>query len=119
MKAVGKMHVAVLAGGPGSEREVSMASAKGVAGALEGKVGKVTFVDVQDANFELPEDTDVAFNVIHGTFGEDGALQAELDKRGVIYTGARQKSSEAAFDKILSKRHLLPPGSPLPFRKWS
>lgn len=114
MKAVGKMHVAVLAGGPGSEREVSMASAKGVAGALEGKVGKVTFVDVQDANFELPEDTDVAFNVIHGTFGEDGALQAELDKRGVIYTGARQKSSEAAFDKILSKEAFVAAGVTTP-----
>ncbi|NRB75789.1 MAG: D-alanine--D-alanine ligase [Verrucomicrobiales bacterium] len=114
MKGIEEMHVAVLAGGPGSEREVSMASAKGVAGALEGKVGKVTFVDVQDANFELPEGTDVAFNVIHGTFGEDGALQAELEKRGVIYTGARRKSSEIAFDKILSKKAFVAAGVSTP-----
>jgi len=114
MKAVEEMHVAVLAGGPGSEREVSMASAKGVAGALEGKVGKVTFVDVKDADFELPEDTDVAFNVIHGTFGEDGALQAELEKRGVPYTGARRKSSEIAFDKILSKDAFVAAGVSTP-----
>jgi len=104
------MHVAVLAGGPGSERDVSMASAKGVADALEGKVGKITFVDVHDVDFELPDGTDIAFNVIHGTFGEDGVLQAELERRGVPYTGARKQSSEIAFDKILSKERFLSAG---------
>lgn len=108
------MHVAVLAGGPGSERDVSMASAKGVAEALEGKVGKVSFVDVKDADFELPEGTDIAFNVIHGTFGEDGVLQAELEKRGVPYTGARRVSSEIAFDKILSKERFVDAGVSTP-----
>lgn len=103
MKSLEELHVAVLAGGPGSERDVSLASAKGVAGALEGKVGKVSFVDVKDANFDLPADTDIAFNVIHGTFGEDGALQHELERRGVPYTGARSASSERAFDKVTSK----------------
>ena len=71
MKEVNEMHVAVLAGGPGSEREVSIASAKGVAGALEGNVAKVTVVDVKGADFLLPDHVDVAFNVIHGTFGEE------------------------------------------------
>ncbi len=98
-----QLHVAVLAGGPGSEREVSLNSAKGVVGALEGKVGKVTLVDVKDANFSLPEDADIAFNVIHGTYGEDGDLQAELERRGIPYTGAREASSRLAFDKIASK----------------
>mgnify|MGYP006263859961 CR=1 FL=1 len=104
------MHVAVLAGGPGSEREVSMASAQGVAGALIGNVAKVTFVDVKGADFVLPDDVDVAFNAIHGTFGEDGKLQAELESRGVPYTGARRKSSELAFDKILSKNAFVSEG---------
>ena len=113
-KQLNEMHVAVLAGGPGSERDVSMASAKGVANALEGKVGKVTFVDVRDADFELPEDTDIAFNVIHGTFGEDGVLQAELEKRGVRYTGARRMSSQIAFDKILSKERFVDAGVSTP-----
>ncbi|MAS92532.1 MAG: D-alanine--D-alanine ligase [Verrucomicrobiales bacterium] len=106
-KLIEDMHVAVLAGGPGSEREVSMASAKGVASALEGKVGKVSFVDVSGIDFELPEGTDVAFNVIHGTFGEDGQLQAELERRGIPYTGARRESSEIAFDKVLSKDRFI------------
>lgn len=108
------MHVAVLAGGPGSEREVSLASANGVVQALEGKVAKVTLVDVRDENFELPEGTDVGFNVIHGTFGEDGALQAELERRGVPYTGARRKSSEIAFDKVRSKDCFLDAGVSTP-----
>ena len=113
-KPVEEIHVAVLAGGPGSEREVSMASAKGVASALDGKVGKVTFVDVVDSDFQLPEDTDIAFNVIHGTFGEDGGLQAELEKRGVPYTGARRESSKVAFDKVLSKNRFVEAGVSTP-----
>ena len=109
--------VAVLAGGPGSERDVSLASAKGVAGALEGKVGQSILVDVKGPDFELPGGTDVAFNVIHGTFGEDGALQAELEKRGVPYTGAREISSRLAFDKIDSKKRFEECGVATP--KWA
>ncbi len=105
-----QLHVAVLAGGPGSEREVSLASARGVADALEGRVGQVTLVDVRGPGFDLPVGTDLAFNVIHGTFGEDGQLQAELERRGVPYTGARQSSSETAFDKIRSKALFLEKG---------
>lgn len=113
-KSIEEMHVAVLAGGPGSEREVSMASAKGVAEALEGKVGKVSFVDVTGVDFELPDSTDIAFNVIHGTFGEDGQLQAELERRGIPYTGARRVSSETAFDKVASKHRFVEAGVQTP-----
>jgi len=109
-KPIEEMHVAVLAGGPGSEREVSLASAKGVVKALEGKVGKVSFVDVTDLDFVLPEGTDLGFNVIHGTFGEDGVLQAEMERRGIPYTGARRASSEVAFDKVLSKERFIAAG---------
>jgi len=107
MKDVSEMHVAVLAGGPGSEREVSLASADGVMKALEGAVGRVTLVDVKGSDFELPGDADVAFNVIHGTYGEDGRIQAELERRGMPYTGARRTSSEIAFDKVKSKERFL------------
>ncbi len=101
--ALDSLHVAVLAGGPGSEREVSLASAKGVVEALTGRVAKVEMVDVKGPDFVLPEEVDVAFNVIHGTFGEDGQLQQILEDRGVSYTGARSASSRIAFDKALSK----------------
>lgn len=110
MPSIKTLHIAVLAGGPGSEREVSLASAKGVVGALEGRVGKVTLVDVHGPDFELPAGTDLGFNVIHGTFGEDGQLQAEMERRGIPYTGARRFSSETAFDKVLSKQRFLDAG---------
>lgn len=110
MHPLNTLHIAVLAGGPGSEREVSLASAKGVVGALEGRVGKVTLVDVHGPDFELPAGTDLGFNVIHGTFGEDGQLQAEMERRGIPYTGARRVSSETAFDKVLSKQLFLDAG---------
>lgn len=110
MSSFNTLHVAVLAGGPGSEREVSLASAKGVVGALEGRVGNVTLVDVRGTDFDLPVGTDLAFNVIHGTFGEDGQLQAEMERRGIPYTGARRASSETAFDKVLSKERFIDAG---------
>lgn len=114
MKEVEELKVAVLAGGPGSEREVSLASAKGVVEALSGNVGKAVLVDVHGPDFELPEGIDVAFNVIHGTFGEDGQLQAELERRGVPYTGARKQSSETAFDKVKSKEVFVAAGVSTP-----
>lgn len=114
MKELSEMKVAVLAGGPGSEREVSLASAKGVVGALEGKVGEVILVDVKGHDFDLPEGTDIGFNVIHGTFGEDGTLQALMEKKGVPYTGAREASSKIAFDKILSKKRFVEAGVSTP-----
>ena len=81
-------HVAVLMGGPGSEREVSLRSGAAVARALaEAGAGRVTAVDVPGDDFELPVGTTLAFNIIHGTFGEDGRVQAILDARGVPYTG--------------------------------
>ncbi len=102
-----KLHVAVLGGGPGSEREVSLASARAVVSALAGEVGRVSLVDVAGPGFSLPEGTDLAFNVIHGTYGEDGDLQAELEKQGIAYTGARETSSRLAFDKIKSKQRFV------------
>lgn len=97
------LHVAVLAGGPGSERAVSLNTAKGVVNALTGRVASVSLVDVTGPDFVLPAGTNLAFNAIHGTFGEDGDLQAELERRGIRYTGAREASSRLAFDKIASK----------------
>jgi D-alanine-D-alanine ligase len=95
--------IAVLAGGPGSEREVSLATARGVSKALRSLGVEVVDVDVRDENFELPSDIDFAFLTIHGTFGEDGQLQRILEERGVAYTGDGIEASETAFDKIRSK----------------
>jgi len=95
--------IAVLMGGPGSERAVSMATGKGVSNALRSLGVEVTEVDVKDADFKLPDDIELAFLTIHGTFGEDGQLQQILENRGVPYTGEGVAGSAVAFDKIRSK----------------
>jgi D-alanine-D-alanine ligase len=99
--------IAVLMGGPGSEREVSLATGRGVAKALRSIGTEVVEVDVRDENFQLPKDVDLAFITIHGTFGEDGELQKILEDRGVRYTGDGVEGSRNAFDKILSKEKFL------------
>ncbi len=95
--------IAVLMGGPGSERNVSMATGKGVAKALRSLGADVTEVDVKGSDFDLPAGVELAFLTIHGTFGEDGQLQRILEDRGVPYTGEGVRESEIGFDKIRSK----------------
>src|SRR3989454_4544333 len=96
--------IAVLVGGPGSERDVSLATGRGVAKALRSRGAEVFEIDVRDGNFELPQNIDLAFLAIHGTFGEDGQLQQILENRAVPYTGDGVKESWTAFDKIESKK---------------
>ena len=95
--------IAVLMGGPGSERDVSLATGRGVSKALRSLGAEVIDVDVRGENFALPKDVDLAFITIHGTFGEDGQLQKILEERSVPYTGDGVEPSRAAFDKISSK----------------
>ena len=49
-------------------------------------------------------DIDVAFPLIHGTFGEDGTLQGLLELAGVPYVGAGVAASAIGMDKTLMKR---------------
>ena len=95
--------IAVLMGGPGSERDVSLATGRGVSKALRSLGAEVVDVDVRDENFELPDNADLAFIALHGTFGEDGQVQKILEDRGIPYTGEGVEESRLAFDKIRSK----------------
>jgi D-alanine-D-alanine ligase len=99
-------------GGPGSERPVSLKSGEGVIEALRSLGAEVVAVDVHGADFTMDPATEVAFNVIHGTFGEDGQLQRILESRGVPYTGEGVAGSEMAIDKIATKRRLVEQGVP-------
>ncbi|MEI6560736.1 MAG: D-alanine--D-alanine ligase [Verrucomicrobiota bacterium] len=114
MSSLTHKRIAVLKGGPGSERQISLASAAGVAGALRELGAEVVEVDVTGPHFELPEGIDLAFNMIHGTFGEDGQLQRALEARGIPYTGEGVRGSELAFDKLLSKARFVEHGVPTP-----
>jgi D-alanine-D-alanine ligase len=104
--------IAVLMGGPGSERRVSLASGAGVATALRSLGADVSEVDVNGPDFVVPAGTEVAFNVIHGTFGEDGQLQRILEARGIPYTGEGVTGSELAIDKIATKKRFHERGVP-------
>ena len=99
--------VAVLMGGPGSERKVSLKSGEGVVDALRSIGAIVTPVDVAGADFIVPAGTRVAFNVVHGTFGEDGQIQRILETHGIPYTGEGVRGSELAIDKIASKKRFV------------
>lgn len=106
--------IAVLMGGPGSERQVSLASGKAVLNALLSLGLDAIPVDVTGTDIDLPAGTGLCFNLIHGTFGEDGQLQEILDAKGIPYTGARAASSRRAFDKSLAKQAFLAAEVPTP-----
>lgn len=108
--------VVVLMGGPGSEREVSLNSGRGISEALRQWLPGVAIepVVIDGRDVRLPEDTDLVFISIHGSFGEDGTLQTILEQLGVPYTGTDVGSSELAFDKIASKGAFTEAGVPTP-----
>jgi D-alanine-D-alanine ligase len=107
--------IAVLMGGPGSERAVSMATGKGVAKALRSLGAKVSEIDVKGADFELPAGVELAFIALHGTFGEDGQVQRILEARKIPYTGEGVSESALAFDKIRSKEAFQRHGVATPY----
>lgn len=107
-------NVAVLMGGPSAEREVSLRSGAAVAKALRSLGANVTEVDVQGPDFLVPEGADLAYIMLHGTFGEDGQIQTILEERGIPYTGEGVIGSQVAFDKILSKERFDEAGVPTP-----
>lgn len=98
--------VAVLAGGIGSERQVSIQSGKAVSDALKSAGFKVITSDITPEKLDILEDesVDVFFPALHGEFGEDGKLQQIMDKRRLVYAGSGAEASRLAFDKLESKR---------------
>ena len=106
--------IAVLMGGPGSERDVSIASGNAVLEALIDEGLNALPVDVQSQEIDLPDGVGLCFNAIHGTFGEDGEMQQILEGMGMPYTGAGIQSSRIAFDKALSKDVFIERGVPTP-----
>ena len=100
-----KIKVAVLTGGIGSERDISLQSGKCVAEALKEAGFKVVKADIRPDNLEILDDKsiDVFFPALHGIFGEDGQLQQILEDRSLLYAGSGPAASKLAFDKMASK----------------
>ncbi|MGN6767653.1 MAG: D-alanine--D-alanine ligase [Rhizobiaceae bacterium] len=110
-----RKHVAVLMGGFSSERPVSLSSGNSCADALE-KVGyRVTRVDVsRDVASVLGElRPDVAFNALHGPFGEDGTIQGVLEYLEIPYTHSGVLASALAMHKEQAKRVARSVGIPV------
>lgn len=108
--------VAVLMGGWSSERDVSLMSGKGILEALLSQgVNAYAFDPAQRNLFELKTDgVDRCFNILHGSYGEDGAVQGVLEVLRIPYTGPGIMASAIAMDKIMTKRIWEQKGIPTP-----
>jgi D-alanine-D-alanine ligase len=111
-----QMKVAVLRGGVGREREVSLESGRCVAEALRQDGFDVVVSDIRPDDMQIldSKDIDVFFLALHGEFGEDGQLQQVFEDRGLVYTGCGPAASRLAFDKMASKRLFLAAGVAVP-----
>ena len=108
-------HVAVLMGGWSVEREVSLNSGAAVAAALEGEGYRVSRIDVgRDIPQQLAElKPDVAFNALHGKFGEDGCIQGILECLAIPYTHSGVLASAVAMHKERAKDVMRQAGVPV------
>lgn len=105
--------ITVMRGGPSAEREVSLRSGAAVAAALRARGHTVHELDPQGAGqWTLPAGTEVVFLALHGTYGEDGTVQRELEAMRVPYTGCDPEASRLAFDKVLTKQKCVACGAP-------
>ena len=117
-KPVSALDIAVLAGGPGMEREVSLNSGKAVNEALLRLGHRAVMRDISPDDLSALEPSsgapDFVFIALHGEFGEDGTVQAELDRRGLRYCGSGAAASQLAMNKAESKRRFGEAGIPTP-----
>ena len=97
--------VAVLMGGFSSEREVSLDSGNAILTALKSKgVDAHAFDPAETELFELKnQGFDIAFNTLHGSYGEDGTVQGALEALAIPYTGCGVLASAIGMDKYRSK----------------
>ncbi len=109
------IRVAVLCGGESTEREVSLISGNSVADALKSAGLPCDLFELEEN--ALPNDLDPSMHlvlpVIHGKYGEDGCLSADLDRAGFAYAGCQQAASVLCYDKLASKSIAVSQGIPV------
>ena len=113
-----KRRVAVLTGGMSHEREISIETGNAVAVALQQLGHDFISLDV-DENIvaklgKLSGKVDVAFNALHGRYGEDGCIQGLCELLKIPYTHSSVLSSALAMNKIISKQMFRQAGIPVP-----
>ncbi len=110
------LRVDVIMGGPGREAAVSRRSGTAIARGLRAAGHDVAEVDLAGEldPARLRPDA-IAFNIVHGTYGEDGALQAVLEHAGIAYVGSDSAVSHLCMDKSATKRRLQEAGVRVPW----
>lgn len=116
-----KLRVGVVRGGPSDEYEISLQTGANVLRSLsdyhEGKYHAHDILIDQDGNWHfdgvpvtidrLCNRIDVAFNALHGTFGEDGKVQHIFESHNLPFTGSGSLASAVGMNKVLSKKVFL------------
>ncbi len=103
------MNIAVLLGGISRERDISLKSGRRIAQALRNKGHNVEEIDVKEDFLEklsYLKKFDLLFNILHGTFGEDGRVQAILESLNVPFTGSGVDTCVITFDKYITYKYL-------------
>lgn len=113
-----RIRVGVLRGGPSSEYEVSLQTGGNVLQSLRNTLSDTyqpydILIDTQ-GNWhidgmpitieDLPKRIDVAFNALHGTYGEDGTVQNIFEIHGLPFTGSGSIGSAVGMNKVLSRK---------------
>jgi D-alanine-D-alanine ligase len=109
------MKIVVLGGGSSPERSISLQSSRAVYDALTDLGHETTYLDPVDGEHEIIEaarKADVVFPILHGAGGEDGEIQAILERAGKPYLGSGVEASQVCFDKVVFKEFLLARGLP-------
>ena len=110
----GPLRIVVLAGGVSAEREVSLESGGCVAAELKQRGHRVLQFDPANlALHEIPRSTDVILPMLHGTGGEDGTLQRDLERMGIPWLGSSAEASALTFDKVATREILAKAGLPV------
>ena len=108
--------IAVLCGGFSSEREISLRSGRNVYEALKRlgyKNAELIDVDKNIGKTLIDKGIEVAYNALHGKYGEDGCIQGALELLGIEYTGCGVFASATCINKEYTKTVLRKYGLPL------
>lgn len=106
--------IIILGGGTSAERDVSLRSAQQIFEAAQGLKMNVIMIDPRDDQSYLSAGhDDIVLPILHGSFGEDGTVQAQLEERHIPFLGAVSEVSVKCFDKWKTRQTLHGRGLPV------
>ena len=116
MEELKNKKICVLMGGRSGEREVSLRSGQRVFDSLKRQGFSVISLDLEDDLISKlkQEKVDIVYIILHGKYGEDGAVQGLLELAGIPYTGSKVLASALAMNKLAAKRIFDAVGIPTP-----